>query len=437
MMQFLKQKLKFLLAITLGLVLTVVILRTLSPTKIALINLPEYMYVKMAKSNDSRFIKLKYLKSEDLPDLKSYNMIMVFGMGMNLPAAQEVKLQDAINKGVPVYVFHAGGSKIQTSNIEGKNLDAVTDYFENAGTRNYRNLFYYIRKELGRKKFFAPGYEAPIKYGADVLFHIDEDAIFDSIPAFEKYCTDNKFHTPGAKKVVLFTSIPGPFNANREHLDEIITELQNRGYNVYPASTSGKRLEFIQQINPALIVYMPHGRFGTGSPAAEFERELVKLNVPVICPVSVLNQYKDWVKDPQGMSGGFLSQSITMPEFDGGIIPYAVVAQYKDENGLLIFKTIPDRLKNFGNIIDNYINLKTLPNAEKKIAIFYYKGHGKGAGEAAGLEVIPSIYNTLKRLQAEGYNTGVLPAIAKEFEKDLMTKAPLLGPYAEGALMLT
>lgn len=433
MPSFLKNNLKFVIA---GFSVLLVILYAVSlawPTKIALINPPEFMYVKMAKSNDSRFISLKAFKAEEIPSLKSYDLVMVFGMGMTLSPEQESRLREAVDSGVPFYVMHAGGLKMEIANLSGKDLDRITDYVESGGTRNFRNLFSYVRKELDGKKLFAPDYALPKKYAADLFFHIDEEAVFESVKDFENYCLANRFHKPGAKKVAIFTSVPGPFNANRDHLNSMIIELQNRGYNVYPATSFSKRLQFMREIRPSLIVYMPHGRFGLGSDAELIEQELVTLNVPVICPVSVMKRHEDWLKNPQGLSGGILSQLIAMPEFDGGIVPYAVVAQYEDDNGLLLFRAIPDRLKSFGDIVDNFVRLQTLSNKDKKVAIVYYKGHGKGPGEAAGLEVAPSLYNTLKRLQVEGYTVGELPADAKEFEKDLHGKAPLLGTYAEGA----
>mgnify|MGYP000072684358 FL=1 len=46
---------------------------------------------------------------------------------------------------------------------------------------------------------------------------------------------------------------------------------------------------------------------------------------------------------------------------------------------------------------------------------------------------MPSLYNLLKRLKAEGYTVKNLPATEKEFEKLLMTQGAVLSTYAEGA----
>ena len=189
----------------------------------------------------------------------------------------------------------------------------------------------------------------------------------------------------------------------------------------------------MKEIKPDLIVYLPHGRLSMGGSAKLIESWLKEQNVPVLCPLSVFQKHDKWLKDKQGMFGGLLSQSVTMPEFDGGIVPYAVFAQYKDENGYLLFRAIPERLKKFGDIAENYLQLKKIKNEKKKIAIVYFKGPGKNALVAANMEVLPSMYNMLLRLKKEAYDLGDLPADFKSFKEIVNKKGPVLGPYAEGA----
>lgn len=127
-----------------------------------------------------------------------------------------------------------------------------------------------------------------------------------------------------------------------------------------------------------------------------------------------------------------MSQSIVVPELDGAIYPYVLNDRELDEEGIYLFKAIPERLKNFTRIIGNFISLKRKPNAEKKVAIYYFKGAGQSSLTAQGLETVPSLYNLLKRLKAEGYTVKNLPATEKEFEKLLMTQGAVLSTYAEG-----
>ena len=132
-------------------------------------------------------------------------------------------------------------------------------------------------------------------------------------------------------------------------------------------------------------------------------------NILLFAPLTINSLVDEWENDPMGMSGGFMSQSIVTPEIDGAIRPFALFAQYEDKEGLRHSYAVPERLKTFVSTIDNYLNLKTKPNFEKKVAIYYYKGPGQNALTAAGMEVVPSLYNLLLRMKQEGYKISGLP----------------------------
>lgn len=425
--------------LSIGVVLVIIagifLYKKIAPTKIGFINYPNFLYTKVATSNKNSFIKIKNIKPDSIPNnIDKYDMLIVFGMGINLPAEQEQKLKKASEKGVNIFLQASTNANLQLTNIVGKELDELSAYLDNGGTKNYKNLLNYIRVKIDHKTFKTDSIIAPKEIPSDVLFYTDEDAVFEKIEDFENYCKKATLHKDGQKKVIIFTSIPGPFNANREHINSLIEELQSRNLNVYPIAGFRGRLSYMKQINPSLIVYMAHGRLSMGGGAAKkIEAELKKLNVPILCPVSVFQSHDKWLKDKMGMFGGMLSQSVTMPEFDGGIVPYATFAQFKNEDGLMLFKAIPGRIEKFGDIAENYLNLTKKKNADKKIAIVYFKGPGKNALVAANMEVLPSLHNNLLMLKKNGYNLGNLPDDYKTFEKQVMKQGPVLGPYAEGA----
>ncbi len=424
--------------LALGLIVIVVLgfigyQKYISPTKVGLINYPDFVYTKIAKSNSNRFIRLKDLSPDSLSGLGSYDMLLIFGMGIKIPAEEEQKIIEAGRKGVNIYLQASTNPRLQLTNLSGKKLDHISEYLDNSGNKNYRNMLNYIRREIDGKSFQSDSVIFAEEIPSDVLFHVDEDAVFEKVNEFESYCLEQNIHKDGQQRVIIFTSVPGPFNSNREHMNSLIEELQSRNLNVYPVAGFRGRLKYMKEIKPSLIVYMPHGKLSMGGSPKQMEAWLKKQNVPVLCPVSVFQEYDKWLKDKMGMFGGLLSQSVTMPEFDGGIVPYAVFAQYKDENGLLLFRAIPNRLKKFGEIAENYISLQQKKNADKKLAIVYFKGPGKNALEASNMEVLPSMHNMLLRFKAEGYQLGDLPSDFESFKKKVMQEGPVLGPYAEGA----
>ncbi len=409
--------------------------KMMAPTKVGLINYPEYLYTKIAKSSDNSFIRISQIEPDELPkDLDSYDIIIMFGMGIKLSPEGIEQIKAAIESGVDVYTQASTNPNIDFNTLIGKQLDNVSGYISNGGKKNYKNLMNYIRKEIDKKVLFTSDYAEPSEIPSDVLFHKAEDDVFESVTEYEKFLKDKNKFKDEAAKVILFTSVPGPFNANREHLNSLIDELESRNMNVYPIAGFSKRLDLLKEIKPDLIIYMAHGRlsFMTGN-SDEIIDYLKELNVPMLCPLAVHQKYEDWLKDKQGMFGGLLGQSVTMPEFDGGIVPYAVFAQYEDEKGYLLFRAIPDRLTKFGQICENYLNLPKIANKDKKVAFVYFKGPGKNALVAANMEVMPSLHNTLLRLKKEGYDLTGLPDDFETFNKIVMQKGPVLGPYAEGA----
>lgn len=403
-----------------------------SPTKIALVNFPNFQAAGMAKSNDSRFIKIKEVGLDDIDKLKQYDAVLIFAMGIDLNEAQRERIQKYAASGLRVYSTAATNPDNNICSLDSVQSDAVKAYLGYGGKQNYRRLFHYIRRVLDHKTAFTPPVEGAVETPSDVLYYLEEEQYFTSVKEYERFYQSKKQINPHAPKVAIISTVAGAFTGNREHIDSLIIRLESANYQVYPISAFQKRLTFLQEINPDIVIYMPHGRLmmGGGDQVVEW---LKQRNIPVFCPITILHPEKEWLEDKMGMAGGFLSQSVVMPELDGGIIPYVLNAQYMDKDGFYLFKTIPDRLTNFIKIMDHYMVLRQKPNNQKKIAIYYFKGPGQHTLQAAGMETVPSLYNLLKRLQREGYLVKNLPATVTEFEKLLMTQGAVLGTYAEGA----
>ena len=208
----------------------------------------------------------------------------------------------------------------------------------------------------------------------------------------------------------------------------LIEALEKEGYNVYPVQSMTKFMSFIDEVQPDAIINMAHGRMGD-----KMVDYLKAKNILLFAPLTINSLVDEWEKDPMGMAGGFMSQSIVTPEIDGAIRPFALFAQYEDEEGLRHSYAVPERLKTFVSTINNYLNLNTKPNSEKKVAIYYYKGPGQNALTAAGMEVVPSLYNLLVRMKQEGYNISGLPANAEKLGKMIQAQGAVFNSYAEGA----
>lgn len=400
-------------------------------TRIALVNFPNYQVARMSKSIDNTFIRLEQVGIDEFDKLDQYDAIALFAMGIRMTDEHRDVLGKLKDKKVPIFSTAATDPVNKISSLDSIQEQRVSDYLSYGGTVNYRSLFNYVRKELTGKSLFTGEIQEPVEISSDVLFHLDNEKVFETITDFENYYKEKGFYREKAPRIALIVGMAGPFDTNKDHLDSLIVSLERHHANVYPLSGFTKRLQMLEEIRPDAVIYMPHGRLlmGQGDKAVDWLRQQ---GIPMFCPITINDTYDNWMSDKRGMVGGFMSQSIVMPELDGGIVPFALNAQFIDKEGLYLFKPIPGRLEQFTDMVANYLQLRTMPNKDKRIAIYYYKGPGKNALTAAGLEVGPSLYNFLKRLKAEGYDIARLPENEQAFERMIAEQGPVFNAYAEG-----
>lgn len=385
-----------------------------APTRIALVNFPSFQASNIALSNTDDFIKYESVSVDEIDNLEGYDFILAWAMGMKINDEQRGKFVE-ISKKVPTHFFVVTSPENKISSLDSLQLKNVTDYLDSGDKKNYQNLGRYIRQSIDQKKMFVTTPEAPSVGKKDVLFHIDENVDFSDVSSFEQYLKDNNWYKENAPKIVIISGIHSPFGGNREYINDIIRSLESKGNNVYPVFSFDKRLEFLQKINPDAVVYFPHGRLSMMN-GDVFVEYLKQRNIPIFAPISILQLEEDWLKDKMGMFGGFMGQTIVMPELDGAIYPYVIIAQEKNDKGFFAFKTIANRLDKFSQIVQNFIQLKNIPTSEKKVAIYYFKGIGSHALAGQGLEAGASLYNLLKRMKAEGFKVENLPESVREFE---------------------
>lgn len=398
-------------------------------TKIAFVNYGAISLGNIYKANDNSFIKIKEVMPEDVKDLSGYDMVFINGMGLRIVEEQRDLVKQIAEKGTPIYTSSATNPENNICNIDSVKVSEIKAYLQGGGKKNYRNLLNYVRKEIDGKIVSIPEPEKPVKRSTDILYHAkpgaeddDDELEFDSVSEYETWLKKENRWNEGGKKILVTGQMANP--------NGMINKLEEEGMNVYPISAWKKRMEFIKEINPDAIINLPHGRMGD-----EIVNWLKEHNIQMFAPMTVNSLVEDWEKDPMGMSGGFLSQSVVMPEIDGGIRSFAVFAQYKDREGWRHSFAIPERLDMFVETVKNYFKLKDKPNSKKKVAIYYFKGHGQGASMVAGgMEVAPALFNFLKRMQKEGYKVDSLPATAQELGQMIMRQGAVLGTYSEGAI---
>ena len=396
-----------------------------SPTKIAFINFQTIQQGSISKANDNSSIKLSEVSLDNLDRLTGYDMVFINGMGLRIVEEQRQQIQQAADKGIPVYTSMATNPANNICNLDSVQQNLIRGYLTNGGKTNYRNMLNYIRKAIDGKISSIPEVEDPAERPSDMLYHAgltnsDDELEFLTVADYEKFMKDNRLYKEGARKIMI--------TGQMADATGLIEALEKESYNVYPVQSMTKFMSFIDEVQPDAIINMAHGRMGD-----KMVDYLKAKNILLFAPLTINSLVDEWEKDPMGMAGGFMSQSIVTPEIDGAIRPFALFAQYEDEEGLRHSYAVPERLKTFVSTINNYLNLNTKPNSEKKVAIYYYKGPGQNALTAAGMEVVPSLYNLLVRMKQEGYNISGLPANAEELGKMIQAQGAVFNSYAEGA----
>lgn len=395
-----------------------------SPTCIAFVNYQAINLGQIGKANDNSFVKIEELPIEELDKADRYDMVMVNGMGLRITDEQRQALITAAESGTPVLTTAATNPQNMIVSTDSIDTEFLKQYLV-GGRGNYRNMLRYIRKFIDGKKLFVTMPGDPVASTSSLLYYpSDDDGLnFASVAEYEKYLRSNGKWRDYAPKIIL--------TGQMGVADSLVSSLEHHGMTVYPVNSIQQLIVkgHADSIGASAIINMAHGRMGD-----LVVNYLQQHNIPLFSPTNVNRDYDEWMADKMGMSGGFLSQSIVTPEFDGAVLPFALFAHYKGDDGLPYVAAIPDRLEEFVETIHNYISLQQKPNKDKKIAIFYFKGPGQNALVAEGMDVAPSLYNLLVRLKTEGYNVGSLPASASELQHMIDEKGRVFNGYAKGAM---
>ena len=399
-----------------------------SPTRIAFVNYQAITLGQIAKSNNNNRIKLTNLNIHDLDGIGKYDMVLINGMGLQINAEQRSIIQKAADKGISIITTMATNPANEIISADSVAVAVIKGYLNGGGRRNFCNMLTYIRRKIDGKTFDSNEPDPPVKREQKQFYHSnpanlqDEELEFETLAEYEAFLKSHNLFKKGAPCIIITGQMGEPA--------ELIAALERSGNTVYPVHNMKSLVESnaADSIHPSAIINMAHGRMGK-----YIENYLSERNIPLFAPLNINRMVGEWELDNMGMSGGFMSQSIVMPEIDGAIRPYALFGHKEDKEGLQHVYAIEKRLEVFVKTVNNHISLQKKSNSQKRVAIFYYKGPGQSAMTAAGMEVAPSLYNLLTRMKEEGYHIKNLPASPAELSALIQHNGSLYNAYAKGA----
>lgn len=402
-----------------------------SPTRILIVNPLPAQEAEIVLNNDSRSIKVKCQSMETATDFDHYDAVLMYGRGLYLDSLQLESLDKAARKGIPIFTNTLRNfSFVVTHNLDSLQIEMLQLYFSNPCRTNYRNMLRYVRHIATPQRIGDQDYSEPLAMPSNMYYHLEAGKYFDKADQLTAYLKKKGLYSPSGRNIAFVSGVNFPVENNRAHIDTLVSRLTEEGYNVYPLTATGKaRAKMIKEVNPQAIIYLPMGRLGNDS----LINWAYDKQIPLFMPYPLIQSREEWLDVNNPMGGGTLNARIVVPEIDGGMTPLCISTQDASSEGYLLYTPDPERMNAFIEQFDRFMKLRDTSASEKRIAIGYFKSPGKDALLASGMEVVPSLYNFLKRLEKEGYNVSGLPLTLEEFRQQLMAYGSVMGSYAPSA----
>ncbi len=137
-------------------------------------------------------------------------------------------------------------------------------------------------------------------------------------------------------------------------------------------------------------------------------------DAPVLQVIVSGGNREDWLADSQGLMPRDIAMQIVLPEMDGRIVSRAISFKgmaYRcalTQTDVVAYQAEPDRLSFVAALAQRWCRLRSLPAADKRIALVLanYPGSEGRIGSGVGLDTPASVVGILKRLAADGYAMG-------------------------------
>jgi magnesium chelatase subunit H len=269
---------------------------------------------------------------------------------------------------------------------------------------------------------YVPGYERlrvspAVSYPATGIYHPDAPALF---PTFESYRAWYPGTLDRERTVGLLLMRPQVVSGACGHYDGLIRALEAEGLSTMPVlstlmdnrtacdrffvepETRAPRVSQIVSLTGFSFVGGP--AMNDSEAAGEY---LKRLNRPLRSAVSLeMQRVEDWQESRTGLNPVQTAMQVAIPEIDGATEPfvYGGTPRGADEPAPLA-----ERCRRIARRLARWERLRRLPRDQVRLAFVVYsfppdKGN---VGTAADLDVFPSLWQTFRRLEAEGYRVDV------------------------------
>ncbi|MCL6510174.1 MAG: magnesium chelatase subunit H [Anaerolineae bacterium] len=321
-----------------------------------------------------------------------------------------------------------------------KNWMQVNIYWNQPLAQNVSSMFKFILRE-----YFNQPVEVPpvVEVPMMGLYHPAAEGFFKDIKAYRDWQkkraarrkADDAGHAmrngrtaAGAAYRVAVLFFRKHLMQDRGYINDTIAALEAAGLDVLPLFVTGveghvvvrdwlakERVDAVVSLIGFALVGGPAGSTSPGAHRDAAVEILQRIDAPyIVAQPLYVQDFVSWQKI--GVGPMQAAATYALPEMDGAVDP-VILGAINDGR----FQTAPDRLQRLTTLVRRWATLRHTPNREKKVAFVVYDyppGLGKKA-TAALLDVPRSLLNILRRLQAEGYDVGRLPATPEELLQQL------------------
>jgi len=210
-------------------------------------------------------------------------------------------------------------------------------------------------------------------------------------------------------------------SGNTSFVEVLCDALETAGANARPVYVGSLRPdgegrlpvvdELLTDVDALVVTVLASG----GSNASDAEgwdaTALARLDVPVLQALCLTSSRADWDTSDAGAAPIDAAMQVAIPEFDGRLIGVPFSFKETGADGVPAYVADPERAARVAGIAVSHARLRTVPNADKRVAVVlssYPTKHSR-VGNAVGLDTPASAVFLLTAMREAGYDVGDFP----------------------------
>ena len=397
--------------------------------RIVFLGFPSMYRLLLAESGNRSGVRYDYWKPDRLddpelgqPDFRRYKVIFVSGRRSD-PLRRPVRqaLLEAGEAGSRVIVLPAHDApRLGVGNADFEDRDRwIDDYWRFGGVKNMARLLQTsASRYLGRGGQQLPPEPMP----DDGYYHPDADELFTTTADYERWYRSSGHARPDAPKVLIDFADGWRLGMN-DATDAVIRAFERAGFNAAAIFGTAQTAPFAISYQPDILVSRKHGRWWLGQQGVDILEE--RIDVPVLRGLSLLftgESFREYRQTRAGIRDAGLIMGAMVPELDGAIQPTLIEGLDSVWYGRRFEAFREERIELMVERARRWVHLRKEPNEQKRIAVVYVSGIGKGRITAAGLNVPRSMLRFLSALHQDGFAVNDLPANESELVTELLER---------------